>query len=201
VTYEKNGQLIFNELYDLYRIESIIRLSFTIKCELKTESDIIPHSANLLIVEKLTNVAKNVKLYPNEEDTKKILAFDISKKLPDIDENKIREMYDANLQMLEGMPLQYAFGTFDEFKMRFDIPAVIKQKDHSFHYLPYEFGVSGSSDLEFELLKTALSLDDFNHKNLEIYYNGERGLTEFVIHCFRKKTGIGKTSANTRQTF
>ena len=196
VTYEKNGQLIFNELYDLYRIESIIRLSFTIKCELKTESDIIPHSANLLIVEKLTNVAKNDKLYPNEEDTKKILAFDISKKLPDIDENKIREMYDANLQMLEGMPLQYAFGTFDEFKMRFDIPAVIKQKDHSFHYLPYDFGVSGSSDLEFELLKTALSLDDFNHKNLEIYYNGERGLTEFVIHCFTKNNGHWKNIGN-----
>jgi type III restriction enzyme len=192
LTYEKNGLHFFNEFYDLHLIISSIRLSFTLKRELKTDSDIIPYSANFLMVEKPAAVTKNDKLYPNAEDTLKILAFDTSNKLPVIDENKVREMYDTNLNMLEGTSLQYAFGTFDDFKSRFDIPAVIKQKDHSFHYLPYDFGGSGASDLEFDLLKTALSLENFSDKNLEIYYNGDRHLSGFVINCFTKNNGYWK---------
>ena len=37
-----------------------------------------------------------------------------------------------------------------------------------------------------------MSLNNFNSKNLEIYYNGERGLTEFIIHCFTKNNGHWK---------
>lgn len=79
------------------------------------------------------------------------------------------------------------------YKAGFDIPAVIKQKDQSFHYLPYDFK---ASHLEFELLKTALSLNEFKAKNLEIYYNGERGLTEFMIKCFTKNNGHWKNIGN-----
>ena len=32
-----------------------------------------------------------------------------------------------------------------------------------------------------------MRLADFKTKELEIYYNGERGLTEFVINCFAKE--------------
>ncbi len=38
-----------------------------------------------------------------------------------------------------------------------------------------------------EILQKALQLSDFKNKQLEIYYNGERGLTEFVINCFAKE--------------
>lgn len=64
----------------------------------------------------------------------------------------------------------------------------MKQKYQTFHYLPYDFGASGASGFEFELFKKTLSLTDFQNKAnaLEIYYNGERGLTEFVIDCFTK---------------
>ena len=60
----------------------------------------------------------------------------------------------------------------------------VEQRDKSFHYLPYDFIQSG---FELELLRKVLSLDTFQQSPLEIYYNGERGLTQFVIHCFRKK--------------
>ena len=38
-----------------------------------------------------------------------------------------------------------------------------------------------------ELLCTVLSLEKFRKNPLEIYYNGERGLTGFVVECFQKK--------------
>jgi len=45
-----------------------------------------------------------------------------------------------------------------------------------------------------------LQLADFKNKELEIYYNGERGLTEFVINCFAKEgrywKNVGKYTTN-----
>jgi type III restriction enzyme len=193
VTYSENGQQFFNDFYDLYHIESLIRASFTIKRELKTDSDIIPRSANLLLVEKLTAVAKNDKLYPNENDCNKIIDFDNSNASLDIDTTEIQRSYDIMKQTMEAQGLAGFLPPFSGYKAGFDIPAVIKQKDHSFHYLPYDFKVSL---LEFECLNTALSLDEFKHKNLEIYYNGERGLTEFVINCFTQKNGHWKNIGN-----
>jgi type III restriction enzyme len=50
--------------------------------------------------------------------------------------------------------------------------------------LPYDFK---QSNFELTILKKALELNDFKNKGLEIYYNGERGLTKFVINCFAKE--------------
>ena len=49
------------------------------------------------------------------------------------------------------------------------------------------FGGSGSSGFEIQALQETLRLAVFKTKELEIYYNGERGLTEFVINCFAKE--------------
>jgi hypothetical protein len=193
ITYSENGQRFINDFYDLYHIESLIRASFAIKRELKTDSDIIPHSANLLLVEKLTDIAKNDKLYPNENDCNKIIEFDNSKASLDIDTAEIQRSYDIMKQTMESQGLAQFVPPFSGYKAGFDISTVIKQKDQSFHYLPYDFKVSL---LELECLKTALSLDEFKHKNLEIYYNGERGLTEFMINCFTKKNGHWKNIGN-----
>ena len=75
----------------------------------------------------------------------------------------------------------------DSFKAGKEYSPTVKSKNNSFHYLPYNFGGSGSSGFEIETLQMALQLSDFKNKQLEIYYNGERGLTEFVINCFAKE--------------
>ena len=50
------------------------------------------------------------------------------------------------------------------------------------------------------MLQRALALEEFKQRGLEIYYNGERGLTGFVIHCFAKEgrywKNIGKYTAD-----
>ncbi|MNI45745.1 hypothetical protein D3C73_1001850 [compost metagenome] len=55
-------------------------------------------------------------------------------------------------------------------------------KDKSFHYLPYK------TDSSFEqlFLEEVLTLSSIIEKGLEVYYNGDRSLTEFKIKCFKK---------------
>ncbi len=192
LTYQKEGRRFFNEFYDLHGIMSSIRLSFTQKRALKTDSDIIPYSANLLLVEKPAAVIKNDKLYPNAEDCQKILELNGDNVALAIDLTQIQQSYDTLKQTLEAQGLGHFVPPFAGYKASFDLSTTVKQKDRSFHYLPYDFGASGASGLEFDLLKTALSLEDFSPNNLEIYYNGDRYLSGFVIHCFTKSNGHWK---------
>ena len=187
VSFEKDGNRFFNELYDLHSLQSKIRVAFSIKRDLQTYTEVIPKEAELLIAERLTEVEDNLKLYPKESDTAKIVEFDKRNMHLNIDEEKVKQLYDMNLEMVKGTPLEIAFGSFENFKEQYDFQPAVKNKEVTFHYLPYNFGGSGSSGLEIETLQKALQLADFKNKDLEIYYNGERGLTEFVINCFAKE--------------
>ena len=187
VSFEKDGNRFFNELYDLHSLQSKIRVAFSIKRDLQTYTEVIPKEAELLIAERLTDVEDNLKLYPKKSDTAKIVEFDKRNMPLNIDEEKVKQLYDMNLEMVKGTPLEIAFGSFENFKEQYDFQPAVKNKEVTFHYLPYNFGGSGSSGLEIETLQKALQLADFKNKDLEIYYNGERGLTEFVINCFAKE--------------
>jgi type III restriction enzyme len=186
VTFEKNGQRFFNELYDLHQIKSKIRAAFSIKRDLKTETEVIPEQAELLIAERLTEVEKNPKLFPNEADTAKILELDKSNKPLHVDLTEVTKAYETMKTTLEAQGMGNFVPPFDSYKTQFEYTPFVKSKNNSFHYLPYNFGGSGSSGFEIETLQKALQLSDLKNKELEIYYNGERGLTEFVINCFAK---------------
>lgn len=187
ISYEKKGQRFFNELYDLYTIQSKIRLAFSIKRDLQTDTEVIPKQAELLIAERLTEVEKNERLYPNEADTTKILELDKSNASVSIDTAEIEKAYQLMKETLEAQGMGNFVPTYETFKADKDYSLPVKSKNHTFHYLPYNFGGSGSSGFEIETLQKALQLADFKNKELEIYYNGERGLTEFVINCFAKE--------------
>lgn len=190
ISYTENGIRFWNDLYDLYEINSKIRLAFSIKRDLKTESEVIPENANLLLVDKLGAVEKNDKLYPEQADVDKILAVDKSGETIEIDLEKAREEYDKAKKLLEDQGLGHMFPSFDEYKKKYDHSLAVRSKDKTFHYLPYNFVQSG---FEKDILQKTLQLDSFKDNGLEVYYNGERGLTEFVINCFAKN---GKTWKN-----
>lgn len=187
ISYEKEGQRFFNELYDLYTIQSKIRLAFSIKRDLQTDTEVIPKQAELLIAERLTEVERNSRLYPNEADTTKILELDKSNASVSIDTAEIEKAYQLMKETLEAQGMGNFVPTYETFKADKDYSLPVKSKNHTFHYLPYNFGGSGASGFEIETLQKALQLADFKNKELEIYYNGERGLTEFVINCFAKE--------------
>ena len=143
ITYEENNILFWNELYDLYTINSKIRLAFSIKRDLKTESEIIPENANLLLVDKLGAVEKNDKLYPENMDTDKILAVDESGEAVEIDQTKLKADYDKAKAVLEEQGMGDMFPPFEDYIKKYDHSLAVRSKDKTFHYLPYNFVQSG----------------------------------------------------------
>jgi len=175
ITFMKNEQQFFNEQFDLFKINSKIRVAFSVKKCLKTKQEIIPKEANLLIVDNLKAVEQNKNIFPEEEVSKQILAFDdnpLTKK--EFEEERNAKM----IALITDGKAEEAVKIGQQI-----IHPIIEHKDKSFHLLPYNF----DSGFELDVLNKTLQLKDFKEKNLEIYFNGERGLTEFVINCFAKK--------------
>jgi len=197
ITYEKDEVLFFNELYDLYKINSKIRLAFSNKRELKTENEVILEKAELLIVDHLHSVEKNEKLYPKKEDVEKIIQMDEDKSSTNIDLEKLKSDYQKAKQTLIEQGLENMLFTYEDYLKKYGFSLEVKNKEKTFHYLPYNFK---QSNFEKIILQQSLTLSNFQEKNLEIYYNGERGLTEFTIKCFAKNNkywkNIGKYTAD-----
>ena len=189
VTYKEKGTTYYNELYDLYYINSQIRIAFSIKRNLQTESEVLKQDADLLIVDNLKPVDENEKLYPTVEDTKKILELDTSGKPTEIDTESIKKSYEIMKQGLVQAGMEAMVISFEDFTKQYDYSNAVKSKDKTFHYLPYDFKQSG---FEKEILRETLNLTNFKNSELEIYFNGERGLTEFVINCYVKENTYWK---------
>ncbi|MCA1635286.1 MAG: restriction endonuclease subunit R, partial [Acidobacteria bacterium] len=66
------------------------------------------------------------------------------------------------------------------------LPNEVVNKDRTFHILPYNFAQSG---FELKFLQAALEFDELKRRNLEIYFNGEKHLTEFRIDCYARNGG------------
>lgn len=192
ITYQKNGVCYFNELYDLHSIQSKIRLAFSIKRNLQTTTEEVPQQAELLIAHKLAAVENNANLRPNKEDCVKVLELDKTGVSIELDEDQILQAYEAMKIALEAQGMGKFIQPYESFKLPMEQPETIKAKNITYHYLPYNFGGSGSSGLELAIFEEAIKLEEFKNKQLEIYYNGERGLTEFVIDCYAKNGNYWK---------
>lgn len=180
VTYKKNNDYYFNELFNQDEVKSIIRKSFYCKRTLTTESEVIPQTAQMLIASKLKNIPKHEKIYPDEISCKNIIEIDktnadpreaLEKAIKDVEEVK------KNNPLIAGM---IPIPSFSE---------AVFNKNESFHYLPYNFF---QSSFELNFLKEALTLDSIKNNNLELYYNGDRFLTDFHISCYSKTNNYYK---------
>ena len=184
ITVEEKKKRYFNELYNHIKIQSEIRLAFHCKRNFETKSEIIPDTAQMLIVENLKSVPKNDKLYPSVEETKKIIDTDAKNTSLEIDEAEIKKAFDIIKQNLEQQGMGNFVPDFNQYKSQYDFSPAVKSKYQTFHYLPYDFWQSG---FELKFLKEAIILKEFNENKLEIYYNGEKHITDFRILCFAKK--------------
>jgi len=140
-----------------------------------TEPENISQSAEFLIVDNLKEIEENNKLYPSEEATKQLLQADKNTNFIDkFEENKKNKI----LELVQENKLDQISKISDE-----KLETTTTNKDKSFHYIPYDFKQSG---FEKNILEQIFSLELFLNNKLEVYYNGERGLTEFVIECYKK---------------
>jgi type III restriction enzyme len=182
VTVDREGERAFDELFDQEQVRAQIRFAFWTKRRLVTKQEVIPQKAELLLTSKLYAVAKNEKLYPDDTDVQIILKTDITKQT-------ITDLEAEQRKALELLRAQFGTdSTWGNIQL-LGLSLAVKSKEHTFHYLPYDFKASG---FEKGFLKNCLELDVFQNKKLEIYYNGERGLTEFVIECYAHENGFWK---------
>ncbi|MBE6802434.1 MAG: type III restriction endonuclease subunit R [Ruminococcaceae bacterium] len=172
ITYEKDGSRYYSSKYNKNVVESNIRKAFCNKEDFNTSEERIPEEANLLNItnfksEILTDKPQDY--YPEQKTVENIILDD---------KGKLR--VDAKTQQLIDLALETGNDA---------IAATLKaqttshiNKDRSFHYLPYRT----DSNFEQTFLREVLSFDEIENLGLEVYYNGDRGMTEFKIKCYKR---------------
>lgn len=185
ITYSKNAQTHLNAQYNHSAIDNDIRLAFAIKRSLTTTTETVPQEAQLLLVDKLKPVANHNKLYPSQAEVDKITQADASGHAPVNNDADNQQKYQAARAALEAIGMAHTLPPIEQFLATQNNSAgIVAQKQRSFHYLPYDFKQSG---FERDILDAILRESTLTSLDLEIYYNGERGLTEFVIDCFKQR--------------
>ena len=173
ITYKKSDLHYFSSKYDLETINANIRKAFYEKRTFETIEELIPEDASLL---KLDNFETKIKtktphdFYPNMDIVENIIRDDEGKlKVDPKTEQVIKFLRENNNEdmaiALENQALSHPM------------------KNQSFHYIPYK------TDSTFEqiFLDEILRLSSIEEKGLEVYYNGDKTLTEFKIKCYKKK--------------
>ncbi len=178
ITYERDGSRYFSSRYDRAAVEANIRKAFCIKRTYTTKEELVPEEASLLNIanfQPVIHADSTEAYYPSQKTVENIVKDDAGKlkKAPKIE---------ATARALEELGNQ---------KMADDLRrqnSSHPQKDKSFHYLPYRT----DSGFEREFMDGMLPfLDDSTVKTmgLELYYNGDKTLTEFQIRCYKSVGG------------
>ncbi len=172
ITYKKDGIRYYSSLFDRKMVESSIRKAFYEKRDFTTLEELIPEEASLLNIANFTpvvNADKPKTYYPAQKDVENIIKADSGK----------LKLSAADQKMLE---LAESAGYTEIINQIKSKALAHPRKDQSFHYLPYHT----DSDFEQTFLKEVLTLAEVESLGLEVYYNGDRALTEFKIKCYKR---------------
>ena len=175
ITYEKNGSRYYSSKYNRKMVEANIRKAFCDKMDFNTTEELIPEEANLLNIANFTPEVYTDKpqdYYPDQKVADNIIKDDKGKlKLDSKMKDTIRFLEESgNAAMAATLRVQNTSH---------------KNKDRSFHYLPYHT----DSSFEQTFLKEVLSFEEIENLDLEVYYNGDRAMTEFKIKCYKQNGG------------
>lgn len=175
ITHVKDGVRYFSSKYNRALIEANIRKAFCDKCSFSTREELIPEEANLLNIANFTSTVQTDKpqdYYPDAKTVENIILDD-----------KGKLKVDPKVQQL--IELAKATGNTDFAETLRKQNTSHPQKNRSFHYLPYRT----DSTFEQTFLSEVLGLDDIASLGLEVYYNGDRSMTEFKIKCYKNAKG------------
>ncbi len=175
VTYEKEGVRYYSSRYDHAMVEANIRKAFCEKRAFITKEELIPEEASLLNIANFTPIVHtdtSADYYPKQDVVERIVLDDKGKL-------KIKPAIEAAILALEA----------DDSEHNRQLAKIMRkqnsshpQKDHSFHYLPYRT----DSSFEQKFLEGVLAFDEIEQLGLEVYYNGDRAMTEFKIKCYKR---------------
>ena len=175
ITYQRDGSRFFSSQYDLSKVEANIRKAFCALRSYKTREEQIPQSASLLNIANFTQTVETEcpqDYYPDQKTVENIILDDSGKL-------KLKPDIAAAILALET----------DDSEVNRAIAATLRkqnsshpQKDRSFHYLPYHT----DSGFEQIFLREVLTFPEIQRLGLEVYYNGDRAMTEFKIKCYKQ---------------
>ncbi len=175
ITYKQGGSRYYSSKYDRSMVNANIRKAFAEKRDFYSLEELIPQQSGLLNIANFHGeivTDKPEDFYPEQKMVENIILddkgkFEIDPKVVEAIE-ALESTRNAGNQLMASM-------------LRKQISSH-PQKNRSFHYLPYQ------TDSRFEqtFLKDVLTFPEIESHNLEVYYNGDRALTEFKIKCYKK---------------
>lgn len=172
ITFNKDNNRYFSSKYDIQTVNANIRKAFYEKRSFETIEELIPEEAALLKVDNFTTEiqAQDISVfYPDQKTVDNIILADKGKLKIDSKTQKMLELAEDTGQTAVAEMLKKQV-----------MPHPMRNK--SFHYLPYKT----DSDFEITFLDELLKLDIIKAGDMEVYYNGDRTLTEFKIKCYKQ---------------
>ncbi len=176
ITFEKDGTRYYSSRYDCAMVEANIRRAFCEKRSFITREELIPEEASLLNIANFTpqiSTSAPEDYYPRQETVEKIVQDDAGK-------------LKLDKKTQEQLAFAKAAGWDDVVEKLQSLHVSYPRKNHSFHYLPYRT----DSGFEQTFLAQVLTFPEIEKLGLEVYYNGDRAMTEFKIKCY-KRSGKG----------
>lgn len=171
ITYDRDGVRCYSSKVDQLQVNANIRKAFCHKRTFSTVEELIPEKSSLLNVANFSATVKTLTpgdYYPKQDKVDQIIQADKGKlKVP----KDIQELIDKAEEL--GIS-----DTVASLKAKF---SAFPQKDRTFHYLPYRT----DSSFEQTFLSNVLALSEVEQLDLEVYYNGDRAMTEFKIKCYQ----------------
>ena len=172
ITYENDGNRYYSSKYDCQSVEANIRKAFCDKRDFITKEELIPQDASLLNIANFTpeiNTNDPTAYYPTQETVEKIILDD-------------RGKLKISAQVQQMITLATGMGNTDIVNLLRRQNTSHPQKNRSFHYLPYRT----DSPFERTFMDEILSFEELERLGLEVYYNGDRAMTEFKIKCYKQ---------------
>ena len=175
ITYDRDGSRYYSSKYDRRVVEANVRKAFCDRRSFTTTEELIPQESSLLKIANFTATISTTTpedYYPKQDLVERIIQDDKGKLKVDAKTQQMIDLAEAtgNTSILELLRKQTASHP---------------QKNRSFHYLPYRT----DSSFEQTFLDQVLALAEVESMDLEVYYNGDRAMTEFKIKCYKGDAG------------
>ena len=175
ITYERDCSRYYSSKYDRRMVEANVRKAFCDCRSFTTTEELIPQESSLLNIANFTATVSTTTpedYYPKQDLVERIIQDDKGKLKVDAKTQQMLELAEAtgNTSILELLRKQNSSHP---------------QKNRSFHYLPYRT----DSYFEQTFLDQVLAMTEVENMDLEVYYNGDRAMTEFKIKCYKGDAG------------
>lgn len=172
ITYKRSYARYYSSKYDISAVNANIRKAFAAKRDFTSTEELVPQQSSLLNIANFTSEVHTANpgcYYPEQIIVENIILDDKGKLKvnPKVQQLILLAEETGNQAMADTLRKQNASHP---------------QKNRSFHYLPYRT----DSGFEQTFLKEILTFHEIVNLGLEVYYNGDRAMTEFKIKCYKQ---------------